>query len=114
MLCQKKVVTLRHGYTFTTDSGNRYIISFIDYSTVIPGITCSQIFSFNIDRVDDGNHDNGSENKVRNTDIKKATASFFVNGIRTFAFLYYHANNIDADILAKGFKALADINFYNE
>ena len=147
-----------NGYTFTTDSGNRYIISFIDYSTVIPGITCSQIFSFNIDRVDDGNHDNGSENKVRNTiliilrdffeiytnamisvcemtdgkqearfrlfsswekkflpsDIKKATASFFVNGIRTFALLYYHANNIDADVLAKGFKALADINFYNE
>ena len=65
-----------NGYTFTTDSGNRYIISFIDYSTVIPGITCSQIFSFNIDRVDDGNHDNGSENKVRNTDIKRQQHHF--------------------------------------
>jgi len=147
-----------NGYTFTTDSGNIYIVSFIDYSTVIPEAAHSQIFSFNIDRVNEENHDNGSENKVRNTiliilrdffdiytnamisvcemsdgkqearfrlfsswekkfmpsNIKKAKAAFYVNGIRTFALLYYHENNIDADVLAQGFKALVDVNFYSD
>lgn len=147
-----------NGYTFTTDSGIVYIVSFIDYSTVIPGVTCSQIFSFNIDRVENGNRNNGIDDKVRNTiliilkdffeiytnaiiavcdmtdgkqkarfrlfsrwekqflpaEIKKVEASFSVNDTRTFAILYYHTLNIDADVLVHGFKVLADINFYND
>lgn len=147
-----------NGYVFTTDSGNTYIVSFIDCSPLISEAVNSKVYSFVVERVNQGNHVNGSDNKVRNTiliilreffkintnalisvcemndgkqkaryrlfsswekkflpsDIKKAHAAFCIDGVRTYAILYYHENNIDADILAQGFKVLIDVNFYND
>ena len=144
------------GYSFCTESGNTYLISFVEYN-LIPEAKNTRLYMFNIERVDEQNHDNGTEDKVRNTilcilqsffenytdaivtvcdmtdglqearyrlfsqwakqfmplEIKSVEASFCIDKVRTFATLYYHACNIDAAVLVKGFEDLADINFYS-
>ena len=55
-----------YGYSFKTDSGNTYFITFIKYPTISEFLSVD-VYMMNIDRADDSNHRNGSDNKVRNT-----------------------------------------------
>ncbi len=66
---------IENGYSFTTDDGNTYFVYFIEYP-LIDTLPDGTLFTFNIERLDDNNHRNGSEQKVRNT-ILHILASFF-------------------------------------
>lgn len=60
------VFDCENGYCFKTDYGNTYFITFIKYPTISEYLSVD-VYMMNIDRADDSNHRNGSDNKVRNT-----------------------------------------------
>ena len=63
-----EICSCEYGYQFKTSSGNNYLITFIPYPAVIDFLEI-EIYMFNIERIDNCNHDNGDEQKVRNTII---------------------------------------------
>ena len=78
-----------NGYYFLTDSGNKYIITFIKYPLCSDELPMD-VFMFNIDRTDEGNHKNGDKQLVRNT-IANILMNFFKyneNAIITVCDIY--------------------------
>lgn len=63
------------GYTFETESGNTYFITFLKYPTITDFLH-TEVYMMNIDRKDEMNHDNGGQNRVRNT-ILSIVGMFF-------------------------------------
>lgn len=65
-----------NGYSFKTDSGNIYYVTFIKYP-VISEYLSVDVFMLNIYRADEHNHQNGDNNLVRNT-ILYIICRFFI------------------------------------
>ena len=54
------------GYSFVTDMGNKYIVSFLEYN-IFPEARNTRLYMFNIERVESEKHSIGQDEKVRNT-----------------------------------------------
>jgi len=51
--------------------------------------------------------------EIHDDTIARSEASFYIDDVKTYASLFYCKNNIDAAVLAKGFDALVEVNFYH-
>lgn len=56
------------GYSFVTDEGNKYIVSFLEYN-IFPEARNTKLYMFNIERIDSSVQNHGQNSKVRNTII---------------------------------------------
>lgn len=54
------------GYSFETESGNTYYVTFLKYPTITEFLHV-EVYMMNIDRKDEFNHRNGGRNRVRDT-----------------------------------------------
>lgn len=144
------------GYEFETDSGDLYLLSFIEYPVLCcDGLPCS-VFMFNIERIVRGKLKNQHGNKLKNTIVyvlseffgnhanslvtvcditdgkqfarnrlfnrwyrefgrgllvKKET-SFQIEGVTTFASLFFAINHPLKRQLEAEFHKLSEMNFY--